>query len=212
MHAYMHTCIHTYINACIHACLHACMHAYIHRGRERKRQRCPYAHTFIYITSIQIIISSIYVYLEAYVYIAEAGAIEFVAASLQAFPENEPWHRPGYRCRRIHAHTHTHIYIYICMVAPPIDPYFWRLQPTQAGFPQHLMRNLVSGFKDTLPLSAIPGAGPLYMSMPHLNFLDIWGSSFKSFKKVSNLKLNLKSKIEDSSKTFPTIFNLQSLI
>ena len=35
------------------------------------------------------------------------------------------------------------------------------------------------------------------MSMPHLNFLDIWGSSFKSFKKVSNLKLNLKSKIED---------------
>ena len=38
------------------------------------------------------------------------------------------------------------------------------------------------------------------MSMPHLNFLDIWGSSFKSFKKVSNLKLNLKSKIEDFRK------------
>ena len=46
------------------------------------------------------------------------------------------------------------------------------------------------------------------MSMPHLNFLDIWGSSFKSFKKVSNLKLNLKSKIEDSSKTFSKLLKL----
>ena len=49
------------------------------------------------------------------------------------------------------------------------------------------------------------------MSMPHLNFLDIWGSSFKSFKKVSNLKLNLKSKIEDC-RSFAGIFNLQSSI
>ena len=48
------------------------------------------------------------------------------------------------------------------------------------------------------------------MSMPHLNFLDIWGSSFKSFKKVSNLKLNLKSKIEDCRKKF--CWNLQSSI
>ena len=48
------------------------------------------------------------------------------------------------------------------------------------------------------------------MSMPHLNFLDIWGSSFKSFKKVSNLKLNLKSKIEDLK--IPAKLFLQSSI
>ena len=49
------------------------------------------------------------------------------------------------------------------------------------------------------------------MSMPHLNFLDIWGSSFKSFKKVSNLKFNLKSKIEDCRKVLleSSIFNLR---
>ena len=50
------------------------------------------------------------------------------------------------------------------------------------------------------------------MSMPHLTFLDIWGSSFTSFKKVSNLKLNLKLKIEDCRKSFAEIFNLQSSI
>ena len=50
------------------------------------------------------------------------------------------------------------------------------------------------------------------MSMPHLNFLDIWGSSFKSFKKVSNLKLNLKSKIEDCRFQQNFSYNLQSSI
>ena len=47
------------------------------------------------------------------------------------------------------------------------------------------------------------------MSMPHLNFLDMSASSFKRFKKVSNLKLNLKLKIEDCRKSFAGIFNPQ---
>ena len=51
-------------------------------------------------------------------------------------------------------------YIYIYGSPPPLIHIFWPLQPTQAGFPQHLMINQVSGFKDTLPLSAIPGGGP----------------------------------------------------
>ena len=47
------------------------------------------------------------------------------------------------------------------------------------------------------------------MSMQHLNFLDIWGSSFKSFQKVSNLKLNLKSKIDFSYNLQSSIFDLR---
>ena len=49
------------------------------------------------------------------------------------------------------------------------------------------------------------------MSMPHLNFLDIKGWGFKSFKKVSNKKLKLKSKIEDCGKVLleSSIFNLR---
>ena len=90
-----------------------------------------------------------------------------------------------------------YVYMSIYMVAPPLIQNFWPLQPTQAGFPQHLMRNQVSGFRDAVLLSAIPGGrAPLNVHAAPKSFEHL-GSSFKNFKKVSNLKLNLKSKIED---------------
>ena len=68
------------------------------------------------------------------------------------------------RCRGVDAEMYmcmyTHVYIYMYGSPRPIDPYFWPPKPTQAGFPQHLMRNQVSGFRDTLLLSAVPGVGP----------------------------------------------------
>ena len=48
------------------------------------------------------------------------------------------------------------------------------------------------------------------MPMPRLNFLDIRGSSFKCcFRAVSNLKLNLKSKIEGKVLLESSTFNLR---
>ena len=63
----------------------------------------------------------------------------------------------------IHTHIHIYAYIYTYMVGPPpLIHIFLPLQPTQAGFPLHLIRNQVSGFRDTLPLSAIPWEGPSF--------------------------------------------------
>ena len=55
----------------------------------------------------------------------------------------------------LYGNVHIHKCIYMC--SPPLIHMFWPLQPTHTGFPQHLMRDQVSGFRDTLALSAIPG-------------------------------------------------------
>ena len=70
----------------------------------------------------------------------------------------------------------------------------------QAGFPQHLTRNQVFGFRDTLPLSAISGGGPR-LNVHAAHWTSRVGVSAVS-QKFKILKLNLQLNIEDSSKTF----------
>ena len=85
-----------------------------------------------------------------------------------------------YGCMHVCMYTHIHIciciyvymyiciyvYMYICIYVymygspPPLIHVFWPLQPTQAEFPQHLMRNQIAGFRDIFLLSAVPGGGP----------------------------------------------------
>ena len=48
------------------------------------------------------------------------------------------------------------------------------------------------------------------MSMPHLTFLDIWGSSFKSFKK--SFKFETQPQMEDLRLKIPAKLFLQSSI
>ena len=108
----------------------------------------------------------------------------------------------------IHTDKHTYTYIYICihiyiyMLAPPLIHMFWPLQPTQAGFPSasHEKSSLwVQGY--TISFSH---------TMPHLDVLDIWGSSFKSFQK--SFKFETQPQIEDWRLSERLCWNLQSSI
>ena len=100
-------------------------------------------------------------------------------------------------CTCIRLYIYTYVYMSIYMVAPPIDPDFLASTTYSGRIPSasHEKSSLwVQGYITSC--SHTRGRAPLNVHAAPKP-LEHLGGSFKSFKKVSNLKLNLKSKIED---------------